>query len=368
MTTWNRKDKVHFGPIFLLGLFCFFLILGGPVPAFSQKAKPASTPAGPDPWPKSADVNGTQFTIYQPQLDTWDGYRFEAHAAVSVLPPGYYRADFRGDQRDCLHPGGPPRKDGTVCRSEGRKTDVSFRPLYRDPVPAGFPEPAGQPRLQDPPRSAGDGPGHRKGGKAGPDGPGTKRSAAVRVFHRRPRSWWPSTVNRSGVRWKIPGLTRVLNTRALLLKDPAGPIYLHLFDGFLGASSLSGPWTVSKSSRPMSGRRQDPRPDQGGGPDGGAAGRKDREEAFPRYRRPPDHHGHPAHRVDRDRGPAGLGPDPTTNLLYLKNTTANVFKNLNDQQTYVLVTGRWFRAPDFTGPWQYVAGNGPAGGFCQHTG
>jgi hypothetical protein len=32
------------------------------------------------------------------------------------------------------------------------------------------------------------------------------------------------------------------------------------------------------------------------------------------------------------------------------------FKNLTDQQPYVLVTGRWFRAPDFKGPWQYVAG------------
>ena len=76
-----------------------------------------------------------------------------------------------------------------------------------------------------------------------------------------------------------------------------------------------------------------------------------------------------------------------------KNTTGNVFKNLNDQQTYVLVTGRWFRAPDLTGPWQYVAGKdlppdfaripddspkenvkasvpgddaGPGGGHCRH--
>jgi hypothetical protein len=45
-----------------------------------------------------------------------------------------------------------------------------------------------------------------------------------------------------------------------------------------------------------------------------------------------------------------------TQLLYLKNTTANVFKDLNDQQTYVLSSGRWFRAAQFTGPWTYVAG------------
>jgi hypothetical protein len=49
-------------------------------------------------------------------------------------------------------------------------------------------------------------------------------------------------------------------------------------------------------------------------------------------------------------GPPDWVPIQTTLLLYLKNTTGNVFKNLTDQQTYVLVTGRWFRAPDFKGP------------------
>jgi hypothetical protein len=55
-------------------------------------------------------------------------------------------------------------------------------------------------------------------------------------------------------------------------------------------------------------------------------------------------------------GPPDWVPVQTTSLLYVKNTTGNVFKHLGDQQTYVLVTGRWFRAPDFKGPWQFVAG------------
>jgi hypothetical protein len=55
-------------------------------------------------------------------------------------------------------------------------------------------------------------------------------------------------------------------------------------------------------------------------------------------------------------GPPDFVPINGTQLLYVKNTTGNVFKDLADQQTYVLVTGRWFRAADFGGPWQYVAG------------
>ena len=49
-------------------------------------------------------------------------------------------------------------------------------------------------------------------------------------------------------------------------------------------------------------------------------------------------------------------PITGTNLLYVNNTTANIVRDLHDQQTYVLVTGRWFRGPGFTGPWQYVSG------------
>ena len=47
-------------------------------------------------------------------------------------------------------------------------------------------------------------------------------------------------------------------------------------------------------------------------------------------------------------------PIEGTNLLYVKNTTGNVFKSISDQLTYVLVTGRWFSAPGFDGPWVYV--------------
>src|SRR4029077_3613727 len=55
-------------------------------------------------------------------------------------------------------------------------------------------------------------------------------------------------------------------------------------------------------------------------------------------------------------GPLDWAPIDGIMLLYVKNTTGNIFKDLNDQNTYVLVTGRWFRAPDLSGPWQYIPG------------
>ena len=42
--------------------------------------------------------------------------------------------------------------------------------------------------------------------------------------------------------------------------------------------------------------------------------------------------------------------------MYAENTTGNLFVNSEDQQAYVLVSGRWFRGPSsLKGPWAYVA-------------
>ena len=58
-----------------------------------QTATPAQAPApagpvNPDPWPKTAMLGGAKYTMYQPQLDSWDQIDLSAHAAVSVLPAG----------------------------------------------------------------------------------------------------------------------------------------------------------------------------------------------------------------------------------------------------------------------------------------
>ena len=39
-------------------------------------------------------------------------------------------------------------------------------------------------------------------------------------------------------------LTRVINTRALLLKDAGGVYYLHLYDGYVQSTGIYGPWTI----------------------------------------------------------------------------------------------------------------------------
>lgn len=44
------------------------------------QAQSGVRPASPDPWPKSAQVDGAKYTLYQPQLESWDGYNTRSWA------------------------------------------------------------------------------------------------------------------------------------------------------------------------------------------------------------------------------------------------------------------------------------------------
>jgi hypothetical protein len=56
--------------------------------------QPPADEVTPDPWPKIVKEGSATFTLYQPQLDNWDGYSFAAHAAGSVLATGTKDPDF----------------------------------------------------------------------------------------------------------------------------------------------------------------------------------------------------------------------------------------------------------------------------------
>jgi hypothetical protein len=56
--------------------------------AQSQQAQPSATEVTPDPWPRTFNVGGARYMLYQPQLKSWDGQSLQTFAAVSVLPAG----------------------------------------------------------------------------------------------------------------------------------------------------------------------------------------------------------------------------------------------------------------------------------------
>jgi hypothetical protein len=61
----------------------------------------------------------------------------------------------------------------------------------------------------------------------------------------------------------------------------------------------------------------------------------------------------PAELITTD-GPPLYEPISQTNLLYVKNTSASIFKYVGDGMTYVLVSGRWYKARNVDETWTFV--------------
>jgi hypothetical protein len=154
---------------------------------------------------------------------------------------------------------------------------------------------------------------------------------------------------------KGTNLAGVLNTRVLLLKDGEGNYYLHLYDGWITARSLDGPWAISSSP-----------------PD--APGLEDAARASGRINLligKADGNGHrpvlaadhlpdivitlkPTALIVLDGAPR-YASVAGTGLQHAVNTSAPLFKDSTSGDVYAQVDGSWFRAGDVSGPWSHVA-------------
>jgi hypothetical protein len=153
-------------------------------------------------------------------------------------------------------------------------------------------------------------------------------------------------------------LERVLNTRVLLVRDGKGRLFVRVFDGWMTAKALEGPWTVEKKP---------PKELQAALADAKASGQVDLllggnpndAKTLPSLKQEGGSPvivvaTTPTELIVIENGP-NFVPIPGTGLSYVQNTTGNVFRLASDQRLYLLVSGRWFRATTFDGDWEYVA-------------
>ncbi len=54
-----------------------------------------------------------------------------------------------------------------------------------------------------------------------------------------------------------------------------------------------------------------------------------------------------------------------TDLSYINNSQNDIFLSQGDQQYYVLISGRWYKAPDLNGTWQYIPANALPSSFAK---
>ena len=341
-----------------IGALCVLAIAitgcAGSQPSATGQGRAA--PAGKDPWPKSVQHDKAMYTVFQPQLDSWDGFTMAAHAAVSVQQSGSQTPVF-----------------GAVTFTAKTKVDRLARTVYLIDLTVQ--------RASFPSAPASAATYHRAFQELFVKGPLTlaldRMEAALAVVNARtdaksvavrnpvPQFVFSSTpavlvgIDGDPVWRPVAGTSyeRVLNTRPLLLRDGSGTIYFHLFDGFLRAPRLAGPWTVVPAVSPGVDKVAADLGKSGaidlmeGPPDEKTGNKPSLAAGVPKVIVATK----PTELVVTNGPPDWVNLEGTGSLLYMENTDGNVFTVMDTQQHYILVSGRWFTSRELNGPWLYVA-------------
>ena len=322
------------------------------LPLFVAFAAPylLAAPAPSDgAWWRGTDADGAAIVVYPLQADGWGGDQLRARAAVAVKPKGVEPASWgvvwlraqtlvdAGTGRVALA-GIEVVKGSFPSARDGGKVLVD---AIRQSLPATGTLPLAS--LE-----------------ASPAVEPTRRPAAPP----RPKVVPPRIVFVSGpvlvvridgdpVIKPIDGTNflRVANTRTLLFQDKySSRFYLPVADGWLMGPGLNATWTVPARRPPgldelrksfAAGKEPGEVDEPGGAATFRLGGGK--APAVVVFTGPAE--------LVRTAGKPELSPVPGTRLEYVRNTKSDVFFHAPSRHTFVLSSGRWFRARETRGPW-----------------
>lgn len=345
------------------------LLLSSPATAAGQSANlndnsftaPGAAPASatvPETtaWPVVFSSGEATYSVYEPQCDSWDGHNLAARSAVSVQSASQLQPDYGVVRFNAITLVDKTTSTAKLVNIQitsvdfpwARNQSQTYEAWLQQELPKRM-EAMPLDRLETSLNLADTPSKPEQLNNAAPKIVVATRPAVL-VYIDGPPAWRPVAGT---------SLERVINTRMLLLKDASGQDYLHLFDGYVQASSLQGPWTVA--SHPPAGADVAEKLATDSGQADLMPGQPD-----PTTQKMPSLSTSPLPDVFVATQPTELitfngQPEyasiPGTDLLYAENTSGNVFKSISDQDHYILISGRWYRAATLKGPWQFVPGN-----------
>ncbi len=296
-------------------------------------------------WPRVFDDNGTTVSIYQPQIETWEGTDFETRSAVAITPAGANAAEYgvfwmkaRADidkaarivtlmdiQVTKASFPSVPKLQNTYLALIRKYVPTVSKTVALDQLEASYAvsEAVKKTRVvpvrNDPPHII---------ASAVPsllvlvDGPPTLRPM-------------------SGL-----DVERVINTRALILRV-SGVFYLNASDHWYQASEVGGQWLLSPNppsaleaakQAAVASQSVDLMPP-------GANALTTTPAVFVSTV--------PAELIQTE-GPPNLVPIEGTELMQVQNSDNALFFDELSQRYYVLFSGRWFDSASLEGPWSFV--------------
>ena len=332
--------------------------------AAPSAAAAAKMPA--DPWPRDVSLSNAAVLVYQPQVSKWTDNQIEFRSAVAIKPAGAKDETF-----------------GVVFATARTQVDKVMRTVVFENLKI----------------TKSDFPTLPNRGAAYSAELQTRFAASVKtmsldrlqsslalvgvkpptveVNNTPPQvlvSYSPAIlvpIDGAPVLKPVPNYTRwqrVINTRALILKGGLGDnFYMHVFDGWLSANSVNGPWTQASLGPFEKNAASDIAQTLS------KAGTVDLLDGGPKANPKPSlANGVPtiytpqvASELIVFKGQPDFVPIVGTELLWASNTTGDVLIDTSNNNYYVLLSGRWFRSTAMTGPWTFVPSNALPPGFAK---
>jgi len=359
----------------VVGVLAWFVtlpVVSGALAQSGPKQKPQNSPqiirAEQDKtdrsisWPRVYSEGDLNITIYQPQIDSWNGNILEARAAVAIRNAGMAQPRFgvawiraRTDI---------DRESGFVALDKVELTKVNF------------------------PSDEGDAGDHltvlRKNASLGIPGlslaslqsslavAGAKESGAHKTVVAKndpPLILFSQTpamllrIDGRPVLRKVAGsnLLRVINTSSLLVLDEkSSSYYQRAFNRWYSTKNLddaakTGSWTRVEQPLPELARALDALGNQAASFEEPPA---DIADAVAAGQDPAIYVSTAPAELIQTNGDPEFAPIPGTGLLFVKNTSGHLFVDEKAQDYYILVSGRWFRSKSLQdGNWTFVDNN-----------
>jgi len=341
----------HLAVCALLGLF-------GLVAAQASQAQNPDTappPASLDPWPRTFELSGAKLRVFQPQVEKWEDNRLDFRAAVEATGDPKDKNVFGvvwGEARTEVN-----RPAHMVTLEDLKLTRSSFPTLsdngdaYRKELEkqlSGTTRTIALDRLKASLAAS---------GTVHPDGAQVRNAPPDIIVSYSPAILIP--VSGQPVIRKLPDsdFERVINTRAVMLREHGDDTwYLHVYDGWLSAAAIQGPWGLAGNT---------PKNIDDLARKLAHEGQADLLDGEGAKNKPSLANSVPTIYVTETtaelivfKGPPDLQPVASTELLQATNTTSDVFVDTSDNTYYVLISGRWFSTDSLDkGPWQYAASN-----------
>ena len=332
-----------------------------PFGAAAQTTPPAaSLPA--DPWPRDISIANAAVLVYQPQVNSWVGNQLDFRVAMALKPTGAKDETFGSAFVTARTQVDKVSRTVVFENVHISKVDFPTLPAHGETYAAALQASMASnmcsislDRLEASMALAGVKPATVQ----------VKNDPPAVIVSNTPAILVP--VDGAPV-WKAmtedSRFQRVINTQALILKGGPGQLYLHVYDGWMSAGSIEGPWSVS-NAQPL-------------GMDNAAqklakTGKVDMLDGAPKGQpKPTLAGGAPTIYVSQQptelivfKGQPDFVPINGTQLLWASNTSADVFIETTNNLYYALMAGRWFRASALTGPWSFVANDGLPADFAK---